>query len=147
MGLKHHGYVNDITIDYDRETSLVRLYGVPQESLIPPFEALLTRRAAHLLWVRLTQALYPHEAPTMTSSASTTPLHAPEDVLLTNDIDFVKISGGEGYEVIGIVTNGEWRFRLTDKSAHRLWAAMDVTLFPVGWEGREGDSSDGTAEV
>src|SRR5690606_8405869 len=98
-------------------------------------------------WTRLTQALYPHEAPTMTSSASTTPLHAPDDILLTTALDFVRISGGGGYEVIGIVQNGEWRFRLTEKTAHRLWAAMDVTLYPVGWEGREGDSDEGTVPV
>ena len=83
----------------------------------------------------------------MTSSASTAPLPTSDDILVTGDIDFVRVSGGGGYEVIGIVPNGEWRFRLTEKTAHRLWAAMDVMLFPVGWEGREGDPDDGTAEV
>jgi hypothetical protein len=99
---------------------------------------MLTFHAVYVLWYRLRQALYPDDAPTMTSSAGTAPLDMPEDLVVTIGVDLMRLdSEPDHYDIIGTATQGRWSARISQAESQRLWAVLDVALFPVGWNGRE----------
>lgn len=138
------GITNDLHIEVDREAVVVILTGVPQDSGERSLNVALTFRATYLLWYRLTQALYPNDAPTMTAAAGTAPLYCPEGYLMTGHVDLMRLEAG-GYEMIGISPETEWHIRISDAEARRLWAALDVALYPMGWQGRESEAGDDAA--
>jgi len=96
----------------------------------------MTQRAAQLLWFRLTRLLYPEKADIVTGLAATAPLRSPVSITITTHMDAVK-SAEARYTLVGWVQRDTWRVDLTELDARRLWAALDLVLFPVGWEGRE----------
>jgi len=127
------GQISDLECTLDRPSRLATLRG------LPGFQQILTVHAVYVLWYRLTQALYPDDAPTMTSSAGTAPLDMPEDLVVTMGIDLLRPeSDPDHFDIIG-TTNQEsrWRARITGTESQRLWAVLDVALFPFGWDGRE----------
>lgn len=97
---------------------------------------IITQRAAQILWFRLTRLLYPEKADVVTGLAATAPLRATLIDSVTTHMDAVK-SGDAQYTLVGWVQRDTWRVDLTELDARRLWAALDLVLFPVGWEGRE----------
>jgi hypothetical protein len=46
-------------------------------------------------------------------------------------------SGDDQYTLVGWIQRNTWRVQLTELEARRLWAALDLALYPVGWEGRQ----------
>jgi hypothetical protein len=128
----HYGQISDMECTLDRASRLANLIGLPD------FDEMLTFHAVYVLWYRLTQALYPDDAPTMTSSAGTAPLDMPEDLVVTIGVDLMRLdSEPDHYDIIGTTTQGRWRARISQAESQRLWAVLDVALFPVGWNGRE----------
>lgn len=95
----------------------------------------MTRRAAQVLWFKLTELLYPEKAPMVTGLASTAPLTPFPAGDLTTHIEVVKAEAT--YTLVGRVDRTRWLVQLTEIEARRLWASLDVALYPVGWEGRE----------
>jgi hypothetical protein len=96
----------------------------------------MTQRAAQLLWFRLTRLLYPEKADIVTGLAATAPLRSSVSTTITTHMDAVK-SAEAHYTLVGWVQRDTWRVDLIELDARRLWAALDLVLFPVGWEGRE----------
>lgn len=98
---------------------------------------LMTKRAAQVLWFKLTQLLYPDKALTVTALATTAPLRPPSSgEAVTTHMEVVR--GGDGqYTLVGRVDHNTWWVQLTEVEARRLWASLDLALYPVGWEGRE----------
>ncbi len=96
----------------------------------------MTQRAAQLLWFRLTRLLYPEKADIVTGLAATAPLRSAVSTTITTHMDAVK-SAEARYTLVGWVQRDTWRVDLIELDARRLWAALDLVLFPVGWEGRE----------
>jgi hypothetical protein len=96
----------------------------------------MTQRAAQLLWFRLTRLLYPEKADIVTGLAATAPLRSSVSTTITTHMDAVK-SAEARYTLVGWVQRDTWRVDLIELDARRLWAALDLVLFPVGWEGRE----------
>jgi hypothetical protein len=131
----HYGLLHDLQIEYNRKAAVIYFTGITE--LDDPFEAVLTKRAMLLFWSRLTQALYPNDAPTMIAMSKTAPLPSDETRQLTIRIDLRRLEDGN-YEIIGGVTQGEWVIRVSESDARRLWADLDILLYPYGWEGREG---------
>jgi hypothetical protein len=95
----------------------------------------MTQRAAQVLWFKLTQLLYPDKADTVTALAMTAPLRAPSNSTVTTHVEMVKSSEDE-YTLVGWIQRSSWRVQLTELETRRLWAALDLALYPVGWEGR-----------
>jgi hypothetical protein len=94
----------------------------------------MTQRAAQVLWFKLTQLLYPEKAEMVTAMAQTAPLR-PFQTTTTNYVDIVK-APEDLYMLVGWIGSSAWRVQLTETETRRLWAALDLALYPVGWEGR-----------
>lgn len=94
----------------------------------------MTRRAAQVLWYKLTSLLYPDKADMVTSMASTAPLQVSATPNLTTHIEVVQTE--HGYTLVGRIGRTRWLVQLTELEVRRLWAALDLALYPVGWEGR-----------
>lgn len=95
----------------------------------------ITRRAGQVLWFKMTLLLYPEKAEVVTGLATTAPLREIPGADITTHIDVVH-SGEDQYTMVGWVDRQTWRVLLTELECRRLWAALDLALFPVGWEGR-----------
>lgn len=94
----------------------------------------LSRRCAHLLWIQLTQMLFPEKAQIVMALAATTPLRGPEAPTITSDVRTTLVSDGL-IEVAGVSGTRQWVARLHAEDARQLWMALDIALYPVGWEG------------
>jgi len=133
---KKYGLSTNLSVnDIENEQAMV-LGGVSQNQ--QTWSHVLTRRAAQVLWFKLTQLLYPDKASMVTGLAVTASLRAPRITEpLTTHVDVVKNSPSQ-YTLVGWVQrNSSWMVLLDEIDARRLWAALDVALYPVGWEGRE----------
>jgi hypothetical protein len=129
-----HGLSTDLFVNRkDNEDSVV-LGGVGEGE--KRWVQVMTTRAAQLLWFRLTRLLYPEKADVVTGLAATAPLRSPISPTITTHMDAVK-SADSLYTLVGWVQRDTWRVELIELDARRLWAALDLVLFPVGWEGRE----------
>lgn len=96
----------------------------------------MTQRAAQVLWFKLTNLLFPDKSAVVTGLAQTAPLRAPDNNSVTTHVEVVK-NGEAVYTLIGWVERNTWMVQLTELETRRLWAALDLALYPVGWEGRE----------
>lgn len=95
----------------------------------------ITRRAAQVLWCKLTELLYPDKAQVVTGMAATAPLSALGLGQMTTHIEVVKT--GTQYTLVGRIDRTRWLVQLTELEVRHLWATLDRVLYPVGWEGRE----------
>lgn len=138
---REYGLTGDIHFQFDGVHGLVTFQGIVQDGSEKRLSAVLSKRAAYQLWYRLTQALYPDEAPTMTATSATAPLRGVNGELLTSHVDVEWLPNGF-VEIIGTIMTAEWSIRLSGTEAKRVWANLDMLLFPSGWEGREGYASD-----
>ncbi len=98
------------------------------------WKQVLSQRAARLMWFRLTLCLFPEKAPKVTTLVSTAPLNIANlsptvtihaNVTCTED-DLLEITGRVGQE--------SWVIQINNADARRLWTALDLALFPDGWE-------------
>ncbi len=94
----------------------------------------LTQRAAQELWVQLTRLLFPEKSPHVLGLVQTVPLSPPIPSATTR---FEVLWNAEIhlYDIMGWVDNETWWFRVDEQNAHRLWAALDLVLYPAGWSG------------
>lgn len=134
---KQYGVAQQMSVEQNKE-GLIVLRGVAQGKRVKAIKATLSRRASNLLWYRLTQLLYPDDAPHATQLLGTAPLGQalPEGELITTQIE-VQPRHPDHYELIGRILNHEWSLHLSTSEAKRLWAKLDLSLFPYGWQGRE----------
>jgi hypothetical protein len=95
----------------------------------------MTQRAAQILWFKLTRLLYPDKADVVTGLATTAPLRSLSTPNLTTHVEVVRSAQAQ-YTLVGWVQRDTWKVLLSEVEARRLWAALDMALFPVGWEGR-----------
>lgn len=109
------------------------LSGVGQDG--QSWKHVLTRRAAQVLWCRLTELLYPDKAEMVTSLVATAPLTPTGLGSLTTHIEVIK--SDSDYTMVGRVERSRWIVQLAELELRRLWAALDLALYPVGWEGRK----------
>lgn len=93
---------------------------------------ILSRRAAHLLWYRLTLLLFPEKAKLVTAIVATAPLRPSTGPTVTTHIEVVPTDDSY-YDISGMMGNVTWWVKLSNFEARRLWAALDMTLYPDGW--------------
>jgi hypothetical protein len=106
---RQYGLSTNLFISPKENDQTLVLGGTGQEA--QRWTHIITRRAAHVMWFKLTILLYPEKANMVTSLASTAPLRAPGSPAITTHIEVVRSAEAQ-YTLIG-------------------W------MYPVGWEGRE----------
>lgn len=146
MKNRNYGLITDFKLNPDYERSLIAWKSsVVMEEGEKSISTFLTQRAAHILWYRLTQCLYPDQAPKMTALAGTAPLSLPDDPRVTINLHIHSLETGF-FEILGRTPQFEWGAHCTESDAKRLWAKLDLLLFPVGWQGREALPNEKLAE-
>jgi hypothetical protein len=88
-----------------------------------------------MLWYHLTRMLFPEKSDAVTALVSTAPLRSEARPTVTTHVVVERTEDGD-YEVMGWVGDQNWWLRLTEAEARPFWSALDVALYPVGWEGR-----------
>jgi hypothetical protein len=131
---RQYGLSTDLFVSHKESDQTLVLGGVGQGS--KRWVHVMTRRAAQVLWFKLTTLLYPDKADMVTALAATAPLRAPPNNSVTTHMEVVK-SAENRYTLLGWVQRNTWMVLLSELDARRLWAALDLALYPVGWEGRE----------
>lgn len=129
-----YGLSTDLFVSRKDSDHTLVVGGVGQES--ERWVHVMTQRAAQILWFKLTNLLYPDKSEMVTGLATTAPLRAPSSASITTHVEVVKSSDTQ-YTLVGWVERNTWRVILSEIEARRLWASLDLALFPVGWEGRE----------
>lgn len=127
-----YGHSTDLFVSRKESDHTLVLGGVGQNE--QRWAHIMSRRAAQVLWFKLTELLYPEKAQVVTSIATTAPLTVPATRDLTTHIEVLKTD--DGYTLVGRVQRMRWLVKLTELEVRRLWAALDLALYPVGWEGR-----------
>jgi hypothetical protein len=131
---RQYGLSTELFVSRKESDQTLVLGGIGQEA--QRWVQIVTRRAAQVLWFKLTILLYPEKADMVTGLAVTAPLRAPAHGSITTHVDVAK-SGDAQYTLIGCIERETWVIILAEIEARRLWAALDLALYPVGWEGRE----------
>ncbi|MCZ7547455.1 MAG: hypothetical protein M5R40_29835 [Anaerolineae bacterium] len=86
----------------------------------------LSRRCAHLLWIQLTQMLFPEKAQIVMALAATTPLRGPEAPTITSDVrttlvsdGLIEVAGVSGDATVGRAPARRGRPPVVDGARHR----------------------------
>jgi hypothetical protein len=132
--LRQYGFSTDLFVSRKESDQTLVVGGIGQGE--QRWVHTMTQRAAQVLWFKLTQLLYPDKADMVTALAATAPLRPMDSTTVTTHVEAVK-SDGDQYTLVGWIQRDTWRVQLTEIEARRLWAALDLALYPVGWEGRE----------
>lgn len=128
-----YGISRELAVSLQENEFLLKLGGLGQDD--QPWAHVMTRRVAQVLWFKLTTLLYPDKAAMVTSLATTAPLSALSlSPTLTTHIEVVPTEGG--FTLVGRFQRSRWLAQVTEDDARQLWAILDQTLYPVGWEGR-----------
>lgn len=96
----------------------------------------LSQRAAQMLWYHLTKLLFPEKSDMVTALVSTSPLRGDSLPTITTHMTVDRHSDG-GFDIAGWVGEQTWWVHLTPYEAQRFWTALDIALYPVGWQGRK----------
>ena len=128
-----HGLSTYLSVSPGTETDTFNLSGTDDEARawIHP----LTRRAAHMLWYRLTWILFPEKSPRVTGMAVTAPLRPLTQTTIAAFAEVSYRANQSKFSVTGWNGRPLWQFDLDDHSARELWAALDLALYPAGWGG------------
>jgi hypothetical protein len=110
--------------------------GSPPASDGGKWARVLSRRAAHLLWYRLTLFLFPEKARHVTALVSTAPLQLNASPTVTTHVDVTQPEK-DLYDVVGMMGKVSWTTRLSTLEARRLWTSLDLALYPDGWEEKD----------
>jgi hypothetical protein len=94
----------------------------------------LSQRAAQMLWFHLTRFLFPEKSAMVTALVTTAPFRGSDMPTITTHMTVDKLPDG-GFEIAGWVGEQNWWVRLSDYEAQRFWTALDIALYPVGWQG------------
>lgn len=141
------GLCKDLFVSSRPDDQTIVIGGVYQkDNASENWNRILNKRAAHLLWFRLTSALFPEKAQQVTALVSTAPLSAMTlSPIITTHTDVV-LSANEFYEIKGVMGKTTWTARMNSLEARRLWTSLDLALYPNGWEGNS-QSQTGSSEV
>ena len=135
MFQQQHGPSTDLSVEkIGDDGHELRLVGVGRDQ--KRWQHVLNRRAAQVLWTKLTSLLYPDKASLVISRAATAPLNS--NVLgrrgLTTHVEVIKTQ--DGYTLIGRAYHARWTAQVAEEDVRKLWAKLDMALYPVGWGGR-----------
>ncbi len=127
-----YGLTSDLLANRRNNGDTIVVSGVGTEC--ERWAQVLTQRAAQELWVELTRLLFPEKSPQVLGLVQTVPLSPPAPAVTTR-FEVLRNPDTHLYEILGWVDNEAWWFRVDEQNAHRLWAALDLALYPAGWSG------------
>lgn len=110
--------------------------GVAEDS--SRFARVLSQRAAQMLWFHLTRNLFPEKSDMVTALVTTAPLRSTTLPTVTTHVTVDKLEDGN-FEITGWAGEQTWVLRLNEYEAHRFWTALDIALYPVGWQNKGGN--------
>ncbi len=128
-----YGLSTSLFVNRKRSGESLVVGGVSENS--SRWTRVLSHRAAQMLWYQLTQLLFPEKSDVVTGLVSTTPLRSESLPTVTTHVTVDGHDGGV-YDIMGWVGEQSWSARVNGMEARVLWKALDVALFPVGWQGR-----------
>jgi hypothetical protein len=96
----------------------------------------LSQRAAQMLWFHLAKLLYPDQSEKISALIATAPLRDATRPTITTHMTVDKMANG-GYEIVGWIDGQSWETQLESPEAQRFWSALDIALYPVGWQGQD----------
>lgn len=94
---------------------------------------LLSRRAAIVLWLRLTEILYPDHFKSMNAQLGTLPIRDSALPTVTNQVILEMPQAGV-FELTGSAGGHAWTAQFDDVEAQRLWSALNSALSLVQQE-------------
>lgn len=135
--LQDFGLTTDLLIKRTADELGFVMSGKPiSDSGTRSFHQILTYRAATFLWFHLTRLFVPGRSTNATSLIGTAPLMLPEEHTLTTHIE-ITTDEEDNVHIRGTGRSVQWIIELNPPDAQRLWAELDIALFPVGWQGRD----------
>jgi hypothetical protein len=94
----------------------------------------LSQRAAQMLWFHLTRFLFPEKSDMVSALVTTAPLRSSDMPTITTHMTVDQLDSG-GYEVVGWIGDQNWGVRIGAPDARQFWMALDIALYPAGWQG------------
>ena len=113
---------------------LIVVGGVGAESI--HWAKVLSWKAAQKLWYQLAECLFPEQMEQVMAIALR--LAIPPQSKIDKPIgtfDVVALADSNLLDIRAYLGGATWRFRLGLHDAHFLWAALDLALYPGGWQG------------
>lgn len=96
----------------------------------------LAQRAAQMFWFHLMRYLFPEKFQMMAALFATAPMRDPALPTVTTHITVDDLENGH-FLVTGYFGDQTWTLRISEYEARRLWVALDIALYPVGWQGKK----------
>lgn len=127
-----YGYSTNLFVSRKASSDSIVMGGTAEDS--SRWTRVLSQRAAQMLWFHLTRFLFPEKSDMVTALVTTAPLRASDLPTITTHINVDQIESG-GFELSGWVGEQSWLVRLNDQDARQFWMALDIALYPVGWQG------------
>ncbi len=97
----------------------------------------LSWKMAQKLWYQLAEYLFPEQIDQIMGIALrlAVPPQPQIDDSLIQMIDVTPLLDSNLIDIRAFLGQTTWRFRLGLHDAHFLWAALDLALYPGGWQG------------
>jgi hypothetical protein len=131
--MKHsYGLSTNLFVSRKASSDSIVVGGTAEDS--SRWTRVLSQRAAQMLWFHLVQFLFPEKSEMVTAMVTTAPLRSSDLPTITTHVTVEKLESG-AYEIAGWVGNQNWLALLADHEAQRFWTALDIALYPVGWQG------------
>ncbi|MBL8163311.1 MAG: hypothetical protein JNJ61_15090 [Anaerolineae bacterium] len=127
-----YGYSTNLFVSRKASSDSIVMGGTAEDS--SRWTRVLSQRAAQMLWFHLTRFLFPEKSDMVTALVTTAPLRASDLPTITTHINVDQIETG-GFELSGWVGEQSWLVRLNEHDARQFWTALDIALYPVGWQG------------
>jgi hypothetical protein len=116
------------------EGELIVVGGVGAQSI--RWARVLSWKVAQKLWYQLAECLFPEQlAQVMGIALRLTVPPQPKIEIATGTFDIAPVRDGNLLDIRASLGETTWRFRLGLHDAHFLWAALDLALYPGGWQG------------
>lgn len=127
-----YGLISDVFVTYEADDDTITVGGLSAGS--SRWTQRLTPQAAHQLWSILTRLLFPEKSRHVLGMAKTAPLCLPIPEMTTR-FEIVRNPDQNIYDILGWIGDEAWWCRVDYQTVRRLWAALDVALYPAGWAG------------
>lgn len=94
----------------------------------------LSQRAAQMLWFHLTRFLFPEKSDMVSALVTTAPIRGSDMPTITQHMTVDQVDNG-AYEIVGWIGEQNWGTRIINADARQFWMALDIALYPAGWQG------------
>jgi hypothetical protein len=129
-----YGLSTNLFVSRKANTDSIIIGGVAEDT--SRWVRVLSQRAAQMLWFHLTRYLFPEKSDMVTALVTTAPLRSASLPTITTHVGVERVENGS-FELTGWVGDQNWQVCINDYEAQRFWTALDIALYPVGWQGKK----------